>query len=268
MADNCFFFSSFFAVFITCLAAWHCIDSQSCTTSPDGSDCGNQPSASLHPSLQTARLVPAGSSRSAGRSAGTDVDGDPGRQVCGHGQQQHVPCVPRRPCHVMQESTHFQGSRPGPVHLPLTSRSAPGPKTGDRAESVSKPFVLGVSNGPLEAHPRRAHFVYQRLLLRSYLDCTSEQSRDGPPQAHHHLSISQSISEEADDRVQCQTDQSCEHRGRAAPTLASHLRCPASTQQPKIVNFFSHPCRLDLPRPSTLACSRPRALANHPRVSG
>lgn len=105
--------------------------------------------------------------------------------------------VPRRPCHVMQESTHFQGSRPGPVHLPLTSRSAPGPKTGDRAESVSKPFVLGVSNGPLEAHPRRAHSVYQRLLLRSYLHCTSEHARDGPPQAHHHLSISQSVSQSA-----------------------------------------------------------------------
>lgn len=49
------------------------------------------------------------------------------------------------PCHVMQESSHFQGSRPGPVRLHRRLGLPRARKTGDRAESVSKPFVLGVS---------------------------------------------------------------------------------------------------------------------------
>ena len=75
-----------------------------------------------------------------------------------------MPSIRSMPCHAGELSFSRVQARSRPP--PLTSRSAPGPKTGDRAESLSKPFVLGVSKTLIEPHLRRAHmFIISPALV-------------------------------------------------------------------------------------------------------
>lgn len=68
------------------------------------------------------------------------------------------------------------------------------------------------------------------LLLRSYLHQSIPKWSATNPSPH------QSVSQHIWPKLPCQTDQSC--NTGVATALASHLRCPASSQQRKIVNFL------------------------------
>lgn len=99
-----------------------------------GSDSGNQPAVSIRTGLHE-------------HGTGTRRDlRDQDRVCCWPSPRATFPmCHAVSPmlCHARELSISRVQARSRPRRL--TSRSAPGAKTGDRAESVSKPFVLGVS---------------------------------------------------------------------------------------------------------------------------